>query len=94
MIAPHDVDRNWKLLPGCAFAGDGPRLMGESRMVDLPLMAPCTNLGKSRGLWFLTSGVASFTFTSVRGTTIELATLGKEGVFDRLYVSQGPAGTA
>lgn len=71
------------------------RLLSACRSVDLPLQAPLYRAEDDpQFVWFLTGGIASFTFTSVRGTTIELATVGKEGVVGGFAVlgSQRPTG--
>ncbi len=57
------------------------RLMARAKLVELPIGKQlCEPQEQPDSVWLLTSGIASFTYTSVRGTTIELATMGKEGV--------------
>jgi CRP-like cAMP-binding protein len=63
------------------------RLVEASRLVDLPLREPLFRPEREpEHVWFLTSGIASFVFTSERGTSIELSTLGREGVVGAIAV--------
>ncbi len=63
------------------------RLLKGCRQVDLPLREPLYQPEETpQHIWFLTSGIVSFVFTSERGTTIELATLGREGVVGAIAV--------
>jgi CRP-like cAMP-binding protein len=57
------------------------RLMASSQFVELPIRLTLHGSEQApRYVYFLTSGIASMVFTSERGTTIELATLGNEGL--------------
>jgi CRP-like cAMP-binding protein len=57
------------------------RLLKVSTRVELPIRMQLFGNGEfPRHVYFLTSGIASVVFTSVRGTVVELATLGDEGL--------------
>ncbi len=57
------------------------RLLKASSLVELPIRMPLFgNEEVPRYVYFLTSGIASVVFTSLRGTVVELATLGDEGL--------------
>lgn len=69
------------------------KLLGAATHVTLPLGADLYQRDElPRFLYFLTSGIGSVVFNSERGTTVELSTLGSEGLigWDCLL---GPAAT-
>ena len=64
------------LPPSCA-----ERLLAASTYIDLPLRTLLfVREEPPKFVYFLTAGMASIVFTSEEGTTIELATLGSEGL--------------
>ncbi len=63
------------------------RLVRASEHCDMPLCTPLFESGEEpRFAYFLTSGIVSFVFTSQRGNSIELATLGREAVAGSIFL--------
>ena len=63
------------------------RLVRASQPCDMPLRTPLFEYGEEpRFCYFLTSGIVSFVFTSQRGNSIELATLGPESVVGAIFL--------
>jgi CRP-like cAMP-binding protein len=61
--------------------GNCERLLRDAQLVELPIRMQLFGSEETpRYVYFLRSGVASLVFTSERGTTVELATLGSEGM--------------
>ena len=66
------------------------RLLAASQLLELPIrMQLYGNEETPRFVHFLTGGVASVVFTSERGTTVELATLGNEGLVGWIFLLGG-----
>jgi CRP-like cAMP-binding protein len=63
------------------------RLIAASQYVELPIrMQIFAGEETPRHVYFLTSGIASTVFTSERGSTIELATSGNEGMVGWMFL--------
>ena len=66
------------------------RILSSCQARELPIrLALFGNEETPRHVYFLNSGVASLVFTSERGTTVELATLGSEGLVGWLFLLGG-----
>ncbi len=71
----------------CLAPENAQRIIAASQFVELPLrMQIFGNEVTPRYLYLLTTGVASVVFTSERGTSVELATLGNEGLVGWIYL--------
>ena len=63
------------------------RLLRASHKCEMPLCTPLFELKEEpRFAYFVTSGIVSFVFTSQRGNSIELATLGNESVVGSIFL--------
>ena len=63
------------------------RIVAASQLVKLPIrMQLYGNEETPRSVYFLTGGVASVVFTSDRGPTVELSTLGNEGMVGWIFL--------
>ena len=63
------------------------RIVAASQLVELPLRVQLYgNEETPRFVYFPTAGVASVVFTSERGTSVELATQGNEGLVGWIFL--------